>query len=314
MRKKIFSTKTSVLENVSLNEKYFKLKVSVTKQCYESASPGQFAHVLCSKEILKRKGRAFSEYSELKNYVRSNIDKLKESQILLRRPFCIHNAYTKKKNGKTIYVFEFLVRIKRSGTELLSRLKTGDSLDILAPIGRPFNYKHSVKMKKDVIIVAGGMGIAPMIFLSKKLKENGISPSFYFGFEEDFSLNMGSTMIDDLKSISNDVTITSNTLREKGIKRGFVTDSLEKTLKKMKKGKLKNVDIYTCGPHVMLKKIKDISEEFNVNCELSLEERMACGIGACVVCVCKTKKDNGFQYKKVCVDGPVFNSKEIIFE
>jgi len=312
MQKKIFSTSTTVIDNISLGDQYFKLKVKVSKKCFLQASPGQFAHVLCSQEIVSRKNRVFNDYYELKNYVRPNIDKLLESQLLLRRPFCIHDAYVEEINGKSVCVFEFLIRTKRKGTAMLSKLSAGDHLDILAPIGQPFDYKKSVKCDKNVIVVAGGMGVAPVVFLCRKLIENDKYPEIFFGFEEDFSLNAGHTMKTDLNRISKGLTITSNNLHEKWCKKGFVTDELEKHLKKMGADELLNTVIYSCGPHLMLKRLKQIAEQYGVDCEISMEERMACGIGACAVCVCKSSE--GLGYKKVCVDGPVFNSKEITFE
>jgi dihydroorotate dehydrogenase electron transfer subunit len=313
MQKKIFNANTYVLQNFALNEKYFKLIVKVEKKVFENASPGHFAHVLCSKEILRCKNRTFADYNELGNYVRANYNRLKESHTLLRRPICIHDAYKKKDVNKKIYIFEFLIRIKRSGTTLLSKLKSGDSLEIIAPIGRPFNYTKSIKYKNDVIIVTGGMGIAPIAFLSRKLIENGTYPYIFFGFEEDFSLTAGGSMMNDLKKISKGFSIASNSIYEKDYQKGFVTDILEKHLMKMKSDRLKKTDIFACGPYPMLKKVSELADKFGLNCEISLEERMGCGIGACMACVCKTKKDDSFEYKRVCVDGPVFNSKEIIF-
>lgn len=314
MKKNIFITNSTVIDKLILGDRYFKLKVKVSKKCFDQAMPGQFAHVLCSKEILKRKSRSFTDYYELKNYVRSNSDSLIDSRILLRRPLCIHDAYEEEENGKTIHIFELLVRIKGGGTSILSRLEKGSRLNFLAPLGRPFNYKKSVREKNKVIIVSGGMGIAPVAFLSRRLIESGTYPVMFYGFEEYFSLREGSTMTTDLSRMSRGLTISSNTMHEEGYNKGFVTDALAKHLKKLKKDELSKTDIYSCGPHPMLKRVKEIAEEYGVNCEISMEERMACGIGACAVCVCKSPKDNGFEYKRVCLDGPVFNSKEILFE
>ncbi|MFC1856215.1 dihydroorotate dehydrogenase electron transfer subunit [Thermodesulfobacteriota bacterium] len=302
---------------VLLNEHYFKLKVRVSEKCCSRVAPGHFAHIQCTDEVINRKNREFSEYNELKNYARSNLDKLKESHILLRRPFSIHDAYSEEINGKKLCTLEFLIRRRGAGTDKLSKLKKGDKLDILAPIGNPFNYKKSIKGERHVLIVAGGIGIAPFKLLCKRLINGYRPPAILFGFEEDFSLNEGNSMKSDLTKLSSDLEIASNTLTKDGndeYHKGFVTQLLEEKLKKMTRDELDNIDVYSCGPHLMLKEVQRIVEKYKVNCEISMEEKMACGIGACAVCVCKIKAKTGFDYKRVCVDGPVFNSKEIIFD
>lgn len=311
---KIYNTKTTVLQVDLLNENYFKIKVEVGKKVFDKARPGHFAHVLCSDEIAKHKNRKYDDYDEFKNYVRSNAEQLKQSFLLLRRPLCIHNAYRERDGRKYKYIFDFLVRKKRKGTTVLSKLLKGDTLLMLAPVGNAFSYEKSVTNKRNVIVVAGGMGIAPVFFLCKKLNEADIYPTIFFGYEEDFYLTPGNSIGDDLKSLSKSFAIASNSIVEKGCEKGFVTDILIKRLDKMSDSKLDKTDIYACGPHLMLKKVAKIADDYGVNCEMSLEERMACGIGACVACVCKTKKDSDFKYKRVCVDGPVFNTKELIFE
>ncbi len=313
MRRRIYNTETRVLDNIAINEDYFKLKVRVEKKVFEKAQPGQFAQIQCSQEIEVRKNRKFEDHSELANYIRLNIDKLNESQLILRRPICIHNAYKEKDGRKVTHIFEFLIRKKRKGTELLSKLKHGDNLNILAPLGNPFGYKKSVDEGREVLIVAGGMGIAPIVFLCNKLIENGVRPTIFFGFEEDFSINYHSTMRKDLRALSKKVHIASNTLVEDVFVNGFVTDILVDHLKKLSRKKLDAIDIFSCGPTPMLKVVAAIAEQYDVNCEMSLEERMACGFGACMGCVCKTKNNDDEKYKRVCVEGPVFNSKEIIF-
>ena len=93
-----------------------------------------------------------------------------------------------------------------------------------------------------------------------------------------------------------------------GIK-GFVTDVLEKIIQKEKPDM-----VYFCGPEVMMKTGVKLLQKYNIPCEVSLEQRMGCGIGACLVCVCKTRKDNDWDYSRICADGPVFKGEDIIFD
>lgn len=238
----------------------------------KNALPGQFIHIKCSKE----------------NYP------------LLRRPLSIHRI--DKEKGEIFILFQVI----GEGTKLLAKRTIGDNLDILGPIGNGFNiYPKS----KKIMIVGGGIGVAPLLSLCeesiRKDKEvrvlvGALKKELVIG-EENFR-NLGAKV---------DVATDDGSYQYKGL----VTDLLEGVIK----GGWLADQIFACGPKPMLKKINEIALQANINCQVSLEERMGCGIGACLGCVCKIKaKDKKedkvkYKYKRVCVDGPIFEGSEVVW-
>ena len=206
--------------------------------------------------------------------------------VLLRRPISICDC------GKGWLRFIFAVR--GEGTNLLSHKKEGDMLDILGPLGMGFDV--SKKGEGTAILIGGGIGIYPLINLAKAL---GNDTEAILGFRNKDLI----VLEDEFNKICNETHIATDD-GSYGF-HGLVTDVLLEQIK------AKNVtSIYACGPMPMMKEIKKIALENNIHCQLSLEERMGCGIGACAVCVCKIKGE----YSKVCQNGPVYNAKEVDFD
>ncbi len=199
---------------------------------------------------------------------------------LLRRPLSINSIDSD--NG----CLSLLYRVAGKGTELLSRKKANDTLNIIGPLGKGF----PIFSDRKPAIIGGGIGIAPLFELAKNLEASDV----YLGFKDCVYLT------DEFYKYSKNLYVCT----EDGSvgTRGFPTQLL---LNKVKQYGV----VYTCGPKVMMKAVKEICESNGVLCFVSMEESMGCGIGACLTCSCKTNK-NG-EYKKVCLDGPVFNSKEV---
>ena len=209
---------------------------------------------------------------------------IKIEGVFLRRPFSVAGL-----SQKTISIF---FQIKGKGTLFLSRKNRGEEIDIIGPVGNHFSYE---RFKENILVVAGGIGIAPMIFLSSLLLKTKKKFLFFHGAQnKDFLLNF-------FLPKGTYPVITSTDDGSKG-KNGRITDVIEDYLKKEK------VDvIFASGPYFMLKKTTEISTRFNVPCYVSMENRMFCGTGVCQGCVIETK--DGF--KKVCTDGPVFDARKI---
>lgn len=205
----------------------------------------------------------------------------------LRRPFVIVD-----KNKESIKI---IFKIKGKGTKLLSELKTGTELKALAPLGNifpepPQGYKP--------LLVGGGIGIVTLLPLAKKLSSKCLA-EVVLGADTAESL----ILLDEFDKCSN-----INICTDDGSK-GEKCNSVALAKKQITQSKEKFI-IYACGPNPMLKAISELSKELTVPCFISLEERMGCGVGACVCCV--TKTTNGL--KRVCKDGPVFDAQEIIWE
>lgn len=209
----------------------------------------------------------------------------------LRRPISIYNL--DKERG----ILEFIFQIKGKGTELLSKKKEGDKIDIIGPLG---NGTFKFEEYKNLAIIGGGIGIFPLYELAKQSRDLEKEVHTYLGFRNKNLV----TLEDEFEQVSNTLTITTDDGSYQNS--GFAINYLEKDLEK------NNIDcIYACGPLPMLRAVKKFAEEKNIPCQLSLEEKMGCGMGVCLGCAVKTAsstKENP-QYVHVCKAGPVFDSK-----
>jgi len=207
----------------------------------------------------------------------------------LRRPVSICGI--NKNKGTLRIVFE----IRGEGTEKLSELRKGDLIDMLAPLGHGFTLDSDFR---KVILVGGGIGTPPMLPLAEYYGEKATAIT---GFRSADAVILKN---DFLRTGAESIICTDD--GSCGI-HGFVTQPLEKLLSE------NNIDmVYACGPMPMLKNIAEICKG-KCRCEVSLEERMGCGIGACLVCACRTKKNDEEYFAHVCKEGPVFNAEEVIF-
>lgn len=208
----------------------------------------------------------------------------------LRRPISICEINKEKGTLRIVFI------VKGDGTKQISEINEGGLIDMLAPLGHGFTVNKSYK---KVALVGGGIGTPPMLPLAKIYGERAVVISGFRSAEavilqEDFKKTGAETIL---------CTDDGTTGRK-----GFVTQPLKELLEH------ESIDaVYACGPIPMLKNIAVLADEANVNCEVSLEERMGCGIGACLVCACKTKKDGQEHFAHVCKNGPVFNAKEVIW-
>ena len=212
---------------------------------------------------------------------------------LLRRPFGVHNV-----NGKT---FEILYEVVGKGTELFSQKKTGEYLDVLGPLGNGFSIDQRTKEPKNqrTILVAGGMGVAPLAFLAKELKKT--KPVVLIGAKTKNHI----TCEYEFKKLGCDVKIATDD-GSRGFK-GYVSDLLKKLLTT---DYCLQSTVYACGPRPMLKEICRIAKEHHLPTQVSLEEHMSCGVGACLGCAVNTKQG----FRRVCKDGPVFSAQDLIWE
>lgn len=211
---------------------------------------------------------------------------------LLRRPISIHSV-----SGDTV---SFLFEVVGPGTDLLSRMRPGDEIDCIGPLGTGFDIKAAVpsgKHSKLPVIVAGGIGVAPLLFLAKEFKNAGTTPLVFIGARTKTLVYCAG----EFKKLGCEVCVATDD-GSAGF-HGRVTALLEATVSH------EPMFVYACGPRPMLAEIARIAAEDRYFCQVSLEAHMACGIGACLGCVVNTQ--SGF--KRVCKEGPVFDSQEIIW-
>jgi dihydroorotate dehydrogenase electron transfer subunit len=216
---------------------------------------------------------------------------------LLRRPFSIHRLIGRRAEFSGI---EILYKIVGKFTQALSQIKQGDRIDLVGPLGRGFTISENYH---KVAFIAGGIGVAPLVFLSEYLSDLGIR------LDTSAAFIGGRSQTDILcKSAFKDLNINLFTVTEDGSEgeAGLVVAPLSRWLK------TKRPDmIYACGPMPMLKAVIAISRLEKLPCEVSIETIMACGMGACLGCAIQTNQDFK-KYKHVCMDGPVFDSAELV--
>ncbi|HAV43584.1 TPA: dihydroorotate dehydrogenase electron transfer subunit [bacterium] len=214
----------------------------------------------------------------------------------LRRPFSIHRVRREKEGQGEI---EILYEVVGRGTEFLSKRQQGEYLDILGPLGNGFRIgSEGRRIEKGALLIGGGIGVAPLVFLCEELITNHQLPvTVLLGAKSQDNL----LCEEDFRKLGALIKIAT----EDGScgHHGLVTDLLPTVSPP-------SSPIYTCGPYPMLKAIARATQEYHLSCQVSLEAHMACGVGACLGCGLKTRQG----YKYVCKDGPVFDACEVIWD
>lgn len=219
---------------------------------------------------------------------------------LLRRPFGVHRILN---NG-----IEILYETVGKGTQILSKKNKGDDLDMIGPLGSGFNLPRSqVADPRPKILIAGGMGVAPLLALAEKIGAKRKGSYIIIG-----ARSAGGILCEKQFKDLGCFVMVSTEDGSRGHK-GYATDILKHLLKIIN---CQSSGIYACGPHPMLKAAANIARLVNIPCQVSMEERMACGVGVCLGCPVRVKtqysiRNTQYEYKMVCKDGPVFDAKEI---
>jgi dihydroorotate dehydrogenase electron transfer subunit len=250
-----------VKENSTLNNSYSLLKLRLEESLPEIL-PGQFVQVKVDNS----------------------------ENTFLRRPVSVHYV---DKNNKELWL---LIQWVGKGTRKLADVKPGELLNLIYPLGKGFYIPVEQDINKKLLLIGGGVGIAPLLFLGFYLREKGFTPSFLLGARTEKDLQQ----LDEFRKIGTvHLTTENGCLGEKG----FVTNHSS-----LLAG---DADfIYACGPKPMMMAVAGYAKKRGIPCEVSLENTMACGIGACLCCVEKTQKGNTC----VCTEGPVFNINELSWQ
>jgi len=257
--------KGAIRENTSIGSVYHRLSISLP-QSIGPIIPGQFA-------MLSVEGT---------------------TDILLPRPFSIHNF---DNDGEGFWL-DFLFKVVGKGTALLARLTVGSPINILAPLGNgfpdpPAGYR--------AVIIAGGMGIAPLFPLVLRLKVSLSSITVLYGAKSQEDLVCLPELL-DIDGITLNITTEDGTRGEQGL----VTQLLKQ---EKDKGEEVETTLYVCGPEPMLRAVTGFARGQKAPCWVSIERRMACGVGACLSCVVMTSDG----YKRVCCEGPIFDAEKIVW-
>ncbi len=251
----------------------------------EHAKPGQFAHIQCDRALP------------------------------MRRPISIMRTH---KNGSV----DFLYKVFGEGTRLLSRQKVDEKLSVMGPIGTHFEYHMD---KPRTLLIGGGVGIPPMVFLADRLRaiKGAYEPFVIMGSEVPFPFKAEPSkfMVPGVPSeaiaampLMEDWGIASRLASLQGYPgcfEGYVTDLARTWLNALNDKQRQEVAVFACGPHPMLEAVGKLAQEYRLPCQVSLEEFMACAVGGCAGCVVQVQTAKGPAMKRVCVDGPVFDAKTV---
>ena len=283
----IFEEKAEIVDQVKFEADQFVTIVKAEKSS-QTAKPGQFAFVQCG------------------------------GNTLLRRP--LSYLRSSKEDGTV----EFMYKTVGHGLESLSQLKKGDEIKIMGPIGNGFAIPSG---KKSAILIGGGVGIPPVLFMGEEINKinGGIDLVAFFGSEIPFpfetcdsdlvmpglDLSVNKT-IDDMEKLGIPCRLSSQAGYE-GCHSGYVTELAKSFIETLSDGEKTETIIYACGPESMLKAVAKLAKDDQLDCVLSLEEYMACAIGGCAGCTVRVLEDGHERMKRVCVDGPVFDAEQLYF-
>jgi len=277
----IFLEQARVVTQLAYDAEQFVIRLAAP-QCAARAQPGTFAHLTC------------------------------DVSIPMRRPLSIMRA-----DAKAGWI-EILYKVLGAGLQALAARKAGDALSVLGPIGQPFSVHRE---RPRTLLVGGGVGIPPMVFLAERLKEDrSYKPLVLMGSEVPFPFRArpSATVVAGMPS----GTLACMPLLEEwgvpsrlasradfaGCYSGFVTELAAEWLASLGPKQLAEVEIFACGPTPMLKATAQLARQFGVPCQVSLEEFMACAVGGCAGCTVEVRTPQGPAMKRVCVDGPVFDA------
>lgn len=254
-------------------------------KCAATARPGSFVHVVC------------------------------DDALPMRRPLSIMRA----SDGW----IEVLYKVVGEGLHLLATKHPGDTISIMGPIGQQFVASPE---RPKCLLIGGGVGIPPMVFLAETLRHDQWQPLAILGSEIPFPFELAASGIstpwlDDqfsstmplLEKWGIPARLTSLSTFE-GCFRGYVTDLAERWLQSLDDAELAKVEIFACGPTAMLKAVAALAAQYELPCQVSLEEFMACAVGGCAGCTVLITTPDGPAMKRVCVDGPVFDAHSVIWE
>lgn len=211
---------------------------------------------------------------------------------LLPRPISVMDEDFEKKE------ISFLIKIVGEGSEKLCRVKRGDIIRGNGPLGRSFPIEE-IKKDDRVALIGGGVGVPPLYYALKNLSEKGINVTFFEGAKTKSEL----LLFDEISSLAKDFEFST----EDGSfgKKGVVTNLIKEEIFDY---------VFTCGPYLMMKGVFEIFEKTSSKCFVSLEERMACGYGVCLGCAVAIKgDDNSVHFERACIEGPVFNARNVVW-
>lgn len=284
-RNTIFVEAGEVLSHESFPGDQYIMRLRAGK-CAAAARAGTFVHITCDEELP------------------------------MRRPLSIMRAADDW--------IEVLYKVVGEGLHLLTRKQPGDVVSLLGPIGRPFQYDRE---RPNALLIGGGVGIPPMVYVADELRREPATwhPLAILGSEIPFPFELQISSL-PVAGVGAGVSGTMPLLESWGIParltslqgyegchNGYVTDLAEQWLRSQGDAERNRVEIFACGPTPMLRAVAELAARYDLPCQVSLEEFMACAVGGCAGCAVKIETPQGPAMKRVCVDGPVFDAATVVW-
>ena len=290
--------------------------LSIELDYFPPTRPGQFVQLLCNDVSFDDSGEVEHDWRP-GDRIELHGGELERRTAMLRRPFSLAG---RRQRGDAAEI-DIILRTVGAGTEWLATLSAGDAIDVLGPLGNAFTLPPA---GGTALMVGGGVGIPPMIYLAERLARENVGGVAFCGATTRDLLSL--TVTGDprepalaefaVHGIGSVVTTDDGSLGRKG----FVTDALADHLAGL--GDPSNTVIYTCGPEGMMLRVAELARWFNVRCQICVERAMACGMGTCQSCVIKVKKPDpalpplagsDWCYRLACTDGPVFAADQLLW-
>jgi len=283
-RGSVFLEDTRILAQRTWPGEQFVLRVHAPLAA-RKAQPGMFAHIAC------------------------------DPSVPMRRPLSIMRA------APAEGWLEFLYKPKGHGLEMLGLRQPGEVLSVLAPIGHGFTVDPA---RPRLLALGGGVGIPPMIFLAEQVRaDKRLHPLVLMGSEVPFPFELVQSRL-EVAGVGKAATHAVALLEQWGVPsrlasnaglagahRGYITDLARDALQAMSDADRAETQVFACGPTPMLKAVAKLARDFDLPCQVALEEYMACGIGGCAGCTVLLQTSDGPAMKRVCVDGPVFDARQV---
>lgn len=298
-----------VLSNQQIRRCFYRLNLQLDAQgshLFRNVMPGQFLELDLSLLPLPSQ-------MDIPEHLRE----IAVRPILLRRPFSFSDVIVSSDKSGTYVKLELIYCVLGPATVRMTSLKSKDRVNVLGPLGNGFSIPENLS---TAILMAGGMGSPPILHLAGHLKrQHPVAQVISFVGAKTCEDLPFTVRIGNIKGLALEefemIQVPSQIATDDGSAgfRGYVTDYLRKWLQSNKIEPASTV-IYACGPEAMLAATARVAEDFSLECQVSMERMMACGIGLCQSCAIEVKtKDHESEYRLCCKDGPVFNAKNVIF-
>jgi len=313
-----------VTENAEFIPDHFSLKIKALRA--QRPVPGQFLQVMCDPTP-----HASSPRYRALDYSEERLPKVRGIELLGRRPF-LRRPFSIASYGPSAGVSggrqyrwlqavtwlepQFEIIYKRlpdgPGTTALARYQPGDAIDVVGPLGKGYVV---AAVPKVALLVGGGIGAPPLLFLAEELKQRGADVKVFLGAvtkeKIPFLMSGPDNRIERFERLGLSAFICTDD--GSAGRAGLVTQPLLEYLEE-RRPEAESTRIFACGPRPLLAALDGISERFKISCEALLEERMACGFGACISCVCPMKEPGQkVKFTRICTEGPAFDVKKVMW-